>query len=721
MNVNGDAARSRDVMDGEPVKRRLLPRRLLGLLAALCMLASACGGSDELVVQPPVIDSDTSTSAVDDRSTDDSSTSEPDAQESGGSADTSNDSTSSSTSAGPTAQGNAAAAPEGCSDESTPVSRAARVGVPESAGITIVDAVPLVTCARIARVTADDFETVLGSADWARFLNDDKIVFGGLFAPTYTYDLVTGVGQNIGQASDGAAVLADGRLVRLDSIIGDDDKEWVVTDLATGTEKTGVHTITLRPPLPLGDGRFAVLSDDVQVIDPDGDQATITFPSQGVSVAGGLTADDGIVLGYRDDEEFNLSVHTGDAFDDVQLLTGFNGIISAVAGLPDGRVVAGGSNGSVIVWSLDAPDDPEFYDGHSDRVDALGVLPDGRIVSGSDDGSIKLWDPANGDQVTLGWHAGDVGTIDVSDSGLVVSSALNDVVQIWDPSLLGEPESLHTGPVRAIDVLPNGQVLTVASDYDPRLWVVGSTAGASTERLEVHSNWPRDGAALPDGSVVTAAKDGLFLWPEYDLSLGFLLDESDSYYAVEVVSETEVVAVDFNDIVWYAEINIEELYVEDWVEMGQANDFVYDVAVSADGRVALASWDEVLVGQAGEEGFEAIPVDSASSVAFTPDGRLAVGTFRDLIEVIDPDGTRSTVSLDTTGAGRGDISSLAVLSDDLWIAADPLTSVLYVIRNGAVEVPVGIPLYGIDEVVAIDETTFAGSFGYGWFVAEVES
>ena len=67
--------------------------------------------------------------------------------------------------------------------------------------------------------------------------------------------------------------------------------------------------------------------------------------------------------------------------------------MTAVAVLPDGRVVTGGRDGRVLVWDPAEPGaGPVELGRHDRRVEAVAVLPDGRVVSGSSDRQILLWD-----------------------------------------------------------------------------------------------------------------------------------------------------------------------------------------------------------------------------------------------------------------------------------------------------------------------------------------
>ncbi|ADP78940.1 trypsin-like peptidase domain-containing protein [Pseudofrankia inefficax] len=68
--------------------------------------------------------------------------------------------------------------------------------------------------------------------------------------------------------------------------------------------------------------------------------------------------------------------------------------VEAVAVLPDGRIVTGGTDGQVLLWDLTQPEaGPIELGRHDGPVRAVAVLPDGRIVTGGTDRRVLLWDP----------------------------------------------------------------------------------------------------------------------------------------------------------------------------------------------------------------------------------------------------------------------------------------------------------------------------------------
>ena len=78
----------------------------------------------------------------------------------------------------------------------------------------------------------------------------------------------------------------------------------------------------------------------------------------------------------------------------VEEIRGHDGVISCLQVLPDGRIVSGGHDGTLRVWSrgVDGAWQSEVLEGHSDSVYCLQVHPDGRIFSGGTESVLRIWD-----------------------------------------------------------------------------------------------------------------------------------------------------------------------------------------------------------------------------------------------------------------------------------------------------------------------------------------
>jgi WD40 repeat protein len=212
---------------------------------------------------------------------------------------------------------------------------------------------------------------------------------------------------------------------------------------------------------------------------------------------------------------------------------------TAVAVLPDGRILTSGDVGSgvgrVLVWDPTRPNSAPLKVGQDEdsvdallrrgqdeeRVTALAVLPDGRIVTGSDIGSggrVRVWDPARPEDTSpleLGQDEDGVGAVAVLPDGRIVTGGSEvgvERVLVWDltcpdaaPIELGRDEQ----GVGAVAGLPDGRVVTGGlsgfGGVDARVLVWDLTRPEGTTPIELGSDEQGVGAVavLPDGRVVT--------------------------------------------------------------------------------------------------------------------------------------------------------------------------------------------------------------------------
>ena len=89
----------------------------------------------------------------------------------------------------------------------------------------------------------------------------------------------------------------------------------------------------------------------------------------------------------------------------------------------------------MLIWDPAGPETaPAELGRHDDWVSAVAVLPDGRVVTGGDDGRVLIWDPADPDAAPaeLGRHYGLVWAVAVLPDGRVITGGYDRRVLIWD-------------------------------------------------------------------------------------------------------------------------------------------------------------------------------------------------------------------------------------------------------------------------------------------------
>ena len=123
---------------------------------------------------------------------------------------------------------------------------------------------------------------------------------------------------------------------------------------------------------------------------------------------------------------------------------GHDGSVWSVAFSPDGtRIVSGGEDGTVRLWTLDGKPAAKPFKGHEGGVWSVAFSPDGtRIVSGGEDGTVRLWtldgkpaaEPFKG-------HDGSVRSVAFSPDGTrIVSGGEDGTVRVWD---IASGKTLH--------------------------------------------------------------------------------------------------------------------------------------------------------------------------------------------------------------------------------------------------------------------------------------
>ena len=188
----------------------------------------------------------------------------------------------------------------------------------------------------------------------------------------------------------------------------------------------------------------------------------------------------------------------------IQLLTGHEHAIRAVAASPDGTTVASaGEDTRIAVWNMVTGKLSRLLAGHVNFVNTVAFGPDGRILaSGGEDGRIIIWDSATGRQVrTLLGHEDGVTSVAISPNGAILASASKDrSVRLWD---------LATGLLRGSLSGPTKRVRTVAFSPDGAT-LIGAGDDTLLFQWDVATGKPRGALAGPKKSVTQVAfsRDG---------------------------------------------------------------------------------------------------------------------------------------------------------------------------------------------------------------------
>ena len=152
--------------------------------------------------------------------------------------------------------------------------------------------------------------------------------------------------------------------------------------------------------------------------------------------------------------------------------------VRTLAFSPDGKTLAGGSNGGYIhLWDTDTGRELFTRAGHSNRISALAFSPDGKtFASGSIGGEICFWNTTNGTKSStniLERRATVSALLFSPDGKILVSGSSSGTIQLWDTDTgrLLSTHIGHTGAPRVLLFSPDGKTLaSVSRDATILLW-----------------------------------------------------------------------------------------------------------------------------------------------------------------------------------------------------------------------------------------------------------
>lgn len=350
-------------------------------------------------------------------------------------------------------------------------------------------------------------------------------------------------------------------------------------------------------------------------------------------------------------------------------LEGHSDQITCISILPDGRIVSGSYDASLIIWDPNSGRCLQKLKGHSQRITCLSVLPNGQIISGSLDGSLRIWDSDSGRCLhKLKGHFYEITCLTVLPNSHFISGSL-DGFCVWD---LNSGRCLHkisgdlSLSITCLAVLPNGHIISGSRNGVLRFWDPNS--GYCLHELTEYFKMITCLVVLPNGWIVSGSFDGsLHIWdPDYGFCLNELWGHSNKITCLAILSDGRLVSASEDKTlrIWDT---------DSWrclhILRGHFQ-MINCLAVLSNGRIISGSvdasiriWDsdsgrclKILKGHSG----------GISCLTVLPDGRFISGSVDASIRVWDSD---SGQCLQIFEGHSQRITSLAVLSDGHLVSA----------------------------------------------------
>jgi len=295
---------------------------------------------------------------------------------------------------------------------------------------------------------------------------------------------------------------------------------------------------------------------------------------------------------------------------EVRQFTGHRGSVRTIAFSPDGRLLATGSgwpegDRKVIVWDAASGKMMWTYDFGQERlaieagpqekigeVHSVATSPDGKFVAaGGVGGVVVLCDAKTGKLIQkLTGHKGTIYQLRFTPDGKFLIGASRDKnIHIWDLATGQQVKNLegHTNWVRGIDITKDGKLMaSCGRDNTVRLWNVAE--GTQLRSITSFEVWPETIAFAPDGKTLLVGSNDLTLW---DVGTGVRLQtfepgNSSSINRVAFMPDgKEVLSVTYD-----GKLRVWNVADHNLIKTVNAHpNWALDVAVSPDGKVIATS------------------------------------------------------------------------------------------------------------------------------------
>ena len=192
-------------------------------------------------------------------------------------------------------------------------------------------------------------------------------------------------------------------------------------------------------------------------------------------------------------------------------LTGHANRVRCVCVMPDGRIVSGSRDWTLMVWARDGSH-LQTLEGHGDFVWCVAALADDRVASGSKDGTIRIWDVNTGRELLMFVAGSTVRCLAALPDGTVIADEGEGRLIRWDVTVTqgGDPTDATISTVESItSVAVLYESVVVAGHEEGSLMLWDTTSSDCELNIRGHGATVWALASLPNKRFVAAEGDGL--------------------------------------------------------------------------------------------------------------------------------------------------------------------------------------------------------------------